>query len=83
VLPEVVTLGVGIVNMGLARAQHLFQHGPILQRGAAQLGPIVALTAVDHIINRSKGELLMVHVPVQHDLLDFFLRAFIENSAAI
>jgi hypothetical protein len=58
--PEMVALGAGIGNPGVTNARDFLQHGAILQRGPAQVGPVSPLAASDYVIDGGQGELLMV-----------------------
>ncbi len=61
-----VALGIGIGDVRLAHPQHLFQRGPVSERRPAQLSPISALAASDHVVNRGESELLMGKMTMQH-----------------
>lgn len=54
-----VALSIGVSNMRLADAQHLFHHCSIIKGCLAQFGPIFALAACDYVVNRGKGKLLV------------------------
>jgi hypothetical protein len=55
-----VTLSEGVLDMRATHAQYLFQQAAIAERGEAQLGPIPALAATNHIIDCGKRELLVI-----------------------
>ena len=61
-----VTLGIGIGDARPADPQHFLQHFPVSERGSAQLRPIAALAASDHVVNRGEGELVMGEMTMQH-----------------
>jgi len=50
--------------MRLAHSQHLFHHRPVVERSPAQIGPIPAFAASDHVVNRGQGKLLVDEMPV-------------------
>jgi hypothetical protein len=61
-----VTLGVGVIHVRVAHAQHLLQDDPITKRGAAQLNPILPLAAADYVIDGDESKALMIQVAVEH-----------------
>jgi len=54
-----VALGMGIVNVRLAYAQHLCQDDLIIEHCLTQFSPILSLPSCNDVINRCKRKILM------------------------
>jgi len=63
--PEMVTLRIGIRNVGQAQPPHLVEQRRIGQDGSAQVGPVPPLTVSDHIVYCSQGVILMVEMSMK------------------
>lgn len=64
-----VALSIGICHVCLGHPQHLFHNGPVSQRRATQLSPILPLAAGDYVVDGGQGELLMGEVTVVHNAI--------------
>ena len=64
--PELVPLGIGVVDVSRADALDPIQEARIVDRSAAQVGPILPPPARDDVVDRCGGVVLVVQVAVFH-----------------
>ncbi len=64
--PEVVPLGIGVVGVSRADALNPIQEGRIVNRSAAQIGPVLPPPTRDDVVDRSGGVVLVVQVAMFH-----------------
>jgi hypothetical protein len=66
--PEMVPLRVGIPSMSERDAEDLLHDLAVFEGNRTQAGPILALAAVDYIVQGSQRVLLMIQMAMQHGL---------------
>jgi hypothetical protein len=66
VSPEVIPLCIDVAGVSECDVKDLLHKDAVFEGHGAQLSPILALAAVNHIVEGGKRVLLMIQMPVQH-----------------
>jgi hypothetical protein len=64
--PEVISLRIRIDHARRTDLPNLLQQRPVRQHRAAEVFPVLALPAGDHVVDRSEGVILVVEMAMEH-----------------
>jgi hypothetical protein len=66
-----VSLRVGVRHVLTANALNFVEQRALAQCGLAQLGPVAPAAASNHVVNRGKGETLVIEMAMKHGFNGF------------